>query len=73
MISSRPTSAAGRIYVVGQFSENITFGVTHNTTLLNAGFIVSFDANGNELWFDKMWGGQILISDVDWGASFAHR
>jgi gliding motility-associated-like protein len=61
--------AAGRIYVVGQFSETITFGVVHATSLLNAGFIISFDANGNELWFDKMWGGQILISDIEWGGN----
>jgi gliding motility-associated-like protein len=63
------TDAAGRIYVVGQFSENITFQFVHNSTLLNAGFIVSFDASGNELWFDKMWGGQILINDIKWGGN----
>lgn len=63
------TDATGGIYVVGQFSENITFQAVHNSTLLNAGFIISYDAAGNELWFDKMWGGQILINDIKWGGS----
>jgi len=63
------TDANGSIYVAGQFSENITFQSVHNSTLLNAGFIVSYDASGNELWFDKMWGGQILINDIKWGGN----
>lgn len=63
------TDATGRVYVVGQFSQDITFQSVHTSTLLNAGFIVSFDAAGNELWFDKMWGGQILLTDVKWGGN----
>ncbi|MBI3133327.1 MAG: gliding motility-associated C-terminal domain-containing protein [Bacteroidetes bacterium] len=63
------TGSNGAIYVVGQFSENITFQNVHTSTLLNAGFVISFDANGNELWFDKMWGGQILITDIKWGGN----
>jgi len=63
------TDATGNVYVVGQFSENITFQSLHSSTLLNAGFIVSFNAAGNELWFDKMWGGQVLITDIKWGGN----
>lgn len=63
------TDASGAVYVAGQFSETITFQSVHTSSLLNAGFIVKFDAAGNEQWFDKMWGGQILISDIKWGGS----
>jgi gliding motility-associated-like protein len=63
------TGANGACYVIGQFSENITFDNLHTSTLLNAGFIVSYDAAGNELWFDQLWGGQILLADIEWGAN----
>lgn len=63
------TDANGAIYAIGQFSGNITFDVTHNSTLLNAGFIVSYDAAGNEQWFNQMWGGQILLADIEWGGN----
>ena len=63
------TDAAGSVYVTGQFSETITFQNVHASTLLNAGFIVSFNAAGNELWFDQVWGGQILIADIKWGGN----
>lgn len=63
------TDANNSIYVVGQFSQTITFQNTHPTTLLNAGFIIGLDEDGNELWFDHMWGGQILIADIEWGGN----
>ncbi len=56
----------GSIYVIGEFSDTLTFQNTHTTSLLNAGFMVSFDQNGNELWFDKMWGTQVLLTDCEW-------
>lgn len=58
--------SSNEIYVIGQFSNDITFQNTHSTTLLNAGFLVSLDQNGNELWFDHMWGTQVLLTDVKW-------
>ncbi|MBK7129608.1 MAG: gliding motility-associated C-terminal domain-containing protein [Crocinitomicaceae bacterium] len=61
------TDAANNIYVIGQFSEDITFQTTHSSTLLNAGFIVAYSSAGTELWFDKMWGGQILLADIKFG------
>ncbi|UKN01010.1 gliding motility-associated C-terminal domain-containing protein [Paracrocinitomix mangrovi] len=60
------TDNTGNAYVIGQFSNNITFDVTHSTTLLNAGFLIKFDASGNEQWFDHLWGAQILLNDVEW-------
>lgn len=60
------TDNSGNIYVVGQFSDDLTFDNFHPSTLLNAGFIVAFDQNGNEQWFDRMWGTQVLITDVEW-------
>lgn len=63
------TDALGNIYVMGQFSQDITFQNTHNTTLLNAGFLISFDGAGNELWFDKMWGAQLLLTDIEWASN----
>lgn len=59
----------GNIYVIGQFSEDITFQNLHPSTLLNAGFVIGFDGNGNELWFDKMWGTQVLLTDIKWSGN----
>lgn len=56
----------GSIYVIGEFSDTLQFQNTHFTSLLNAGFMVSYDQAGNELWFDKMWGSQVLLTDCEW-------
>jgi len=61
--------ANGNIYLVGQFSDDITFDNVHASTLTNAGFVVSYDGAGNELWFNQLWGGQILLADIEWGAN----
>jgi len=47
------TDANGDIFVCGQFSDTITFGVTHLNTMQNAVFIIKYDANGQEQWFVK--------------------
>ncbi|MEO9533836.1 MAG: gliding motility-associated C-terminal domain-containing protein [Crocinitomicaceae bacterium] len=61
--------AANNVYVVGSFSESITFDNLHNNTALNAGFIVAFDANGNELWLDMVKAAQVALTDVEVSAS----
>ena len=47
---------AGNLYVTGQFSDTLTFDQTHTNTLLNASFLVRFDASGNEVWFHRFGG-----------------
>lgn len=47
------TDASGNIFVCGQFSDTITFGITHLNTIQNAVFIIKYDANGQEQWFVK--------------------
>lgn len=48
--------ATGNLYVTGQFSDTITFDQQHNTTLMNASFLVKYDTGGNEVWFRHMGG-----------------
>lgn len=47
---------SGNIYVTGQFSDTITFDQTHNNILLNASFLLRYDAAGNEQWFRRFGG-----------------
>lgn len=46
----------GELYVTGQFSDTITFDQQHANTLMNATFLMRFDAAGNEVWFRRMGG-----------------
>ena len=46
----------GNIFVTGQFSDTITFAQTHTNALLNASFLMRFDAQGNEVWFRRFGG-----------------
>lgn len=57
--------AANNIFVVGQFSDTITFDNTYNNYVMNAGFLVKIDENGNELWMKRMSGVQTLLYGVD--------
>ncbi len=54
------------IYVAGQFSDTITFQNTHNNQAMNAGFVIKYDASGNEIWFDKYRAAQVLLYDIKW-------
>lgn len=54
------------IYVVGQFSDTITFQNTHNNQSMNAGFLIKYDDAGNEIWFDKYRAAQVILYDVKW-------
>ena len=46
--------ASGNIYIIGQFSNNITFDATHNNLIANAIFVVKYNASGTEQWFRKI-------------------
>ncbi|MGV3630461.1 MAG: gliding motility-associated C-terminal domain-containing protein [Bacteroidota bacterium] len=53
------------IYLTGQFSDTINyFGQTINNQIYNAGFVSKFDGSGNNLWFDKLAGAQVLAYDL---------
>jgi gliding motility-associated-like protein len=45
------TDNLGNVFVCGQFSDTLTFDVSHPNLILNAAFVVKFDPDGNELWF----------------------
>ena len=63
--TSVATDNSGNIYISGQFSDTIVFDVQHNSTLLNAGFIVKYNSAGDEQWFDQAWGAQLLFTDME--------
>lgn len=44
------TDASGNIFVCGQFSDTITFDVTHLNNIQNAVFIIKYNAAGQEQW-----------------------
>ena len=47
------SDANGNIFVCGQFSDTIVFNSTHNNPVMNAIFLIKYDAAGNEIWFHK--------------------
>ncbi len=60
--------ATGNVFICGQFSDTITFDVVHNNNMLNAIFVVKYNASGVEQWFRRAGGGSVSISnaiDVD--------
>ena len=50
------TDASNNVYVCGQFSDTITFQNTYANTIMNAAFLVKYNATGQEQWFRKMAG-----------------
>ena len=55
---------ADNIFVVGQFSDTIQFDVTHNNAVMNSGYLMKYDASGNEQWFVKMSALQTILYSV---------
>jgi gliding motility-associated-like protein len=56
--------AAGNIYVTGQFSDTITFDVTHNNNMFNAVFLIKYNAAGAEQWFRVIGGAGQSIANA---------
>lgn len=55
--------AFGNIYVTGQFTDTITFDVTHNNNMYNAIFLIKYDSSGQEKWFRKIGGATFNIAN----------
>jgi gliding motility-associated-like protein len=47
------TDNSNNIYVCGQFSDTVQFQNTHNNMIMNATFIIKYNAAGQEQWFRK--------------------
>ncbi len=52
-------SETNQIYVIGQFSDSITFDTAHNYVVSNAGFILKLNETGQEQWFKAFFGSQL--------------
>jgi gliding motility-associated-like protein len=53
----------GNVYVTGQFTDTITFGVNHYSSLYDAIFLIKYDGIGNEQWFTMAGGGTYNIAN----------
>lgn len=58
------TDPYGNVFVCGQFTDDIVFEDMHTNTVDNAGFLIKFDNDGNELWFIQLSASQTLCNDV---------
>ena len=56
--------ASGNIYVTGQFTDTITFDVTHDNNMYNAIFLVKYNPSGAEQWFRRIGGGSQNIANA---------
>ncbi len=45
---------SNNIYVTGQLSDTLDFGISHNNNINNAIYLIKFDSNGDELWYKKI-------------------
>jgi len=52
----------GNVYVVGQFSDTITFDYTHNNSMFNACFLIKYNSAGSEQWFRSMGGSTYTVA-----------
>jgi gliding motility-associated-like protein len=55
----------GNVIVCGQFSDTLTFDVTHPNDIYNAAFVVKFDSNGNEIWFRHFTSSQTIAYAIE--------
>lgn len=60
------TDEEGNIYIVGEFSDSITFDFTYNNTAENIGLMTKFDPAGTQIWFNAFKATQSILYDVEW-------
>jgi gliding motility-associated-like protein len=57
-------NASGDIFVTGQFTDTITFDVTHYNQMYNAIFLIKYNSAGAEQWFRVIGGASQSISNA---------
>lgn len=55
---------SGNIYVTGQFTDTITFDVTHTNNMYNAIFLIKYNSSGAEQWFRVIGGGSMNVANA---------
>jgi hypothetical protein len=55
---------SGNVFVIGHFSDDITFGSTYSNGVDNVGFIMKLDASGNDLWLKRITSTYIVCEDL---------
>src|SRR5204863_1615757 len=55
---------SGNIYVTGQFTDTITYDVTHYNAMYNAIFLIKYNPGGAEQWFRIIGGATVSIANA---------
>jgi gliding motility-associated-like protein len=56
----------GNVFVTGQFSDTLTFDITHNNVANNSIFLVKYNSSGTEQWFRQIGGSTLsVVSGLD--------
>lgn len=60
---------AGNLYVAGQSSDTLHMGgISYSNNVINSGFVLKLDVDGNEQWFTRLAAFQTLINEIEYGS-----